>query len=110
MGRRRIPPPASPAPPTSLPAAVVEDERDLHQLTAAEAALELERFLADWSRRRPGAVLRVVTGRGAHSPSGPVLRPLVGQLLAGRLARFVEDFAAEAGGGAFRVRVRGERR
>jgi DNA-nicking Smr family endonuclease len=88
---------------------VVEDERDLHELTAAEAALELERFLVGWSRSHPGAVVRVITGRGTHSRRRPVLPPLVRSLLAGRLARWVEDYSAEPGGGAFRIRVRAGR-
>jgi len=109
MGRRR-PRLAKPSGPSdSLHAAVVDDERDLHHLTAAEAAVQLEVFLVGWSRRRTGAVVRVITGRGNRSPGGPVLRPLVRELLAGRLAPVVEDYVTEAGGGAYVIRVRGER-
>jgi DNA-nicking Smr family endonuclease len=88
---------------------VVDDERDLHHLTAAEAAVALESFLVGWSRRRPGAVVRVVTGRGNRSQGGPVLKPRVRELLTGRLAPIVEDYAVESGGGAYRVRLRAER-
>jgi DNA-nicking Smr family endonuclease len=108
MGRRRPKRPAPADAPASLHAAVVEDERDLHELTAAEAALQLESFLAGWSRRRPGAVVRVITGKGTRSPHGPVLKPLVRDLLAGRLASLVADYRVEAGGGAYRIRVRRE--
>lgn len=87
---------------------MVEDERDLHALTAAEAALQLESFLAGWSRRRPGAVVRVITGKGTRSPNGPVLKPLVRSLLSGRLAALVDDYVAEASGGAYLIRVRRE--
>jgi DNA-nicking Smr family endonuclease len=86
---------------------VVAGELDLHSLTAAEAAVELESFLKGWSRRRPGAVLLVITGRGNRSPQGPVLQPRVRALLAGRLAPWVAEYAAESGGGAYRVRVSG---
>jgi DNA-nicking Smr family endonuclease len=108
MGRRRPRSPAPSEPTGTLHAAIVDDERDLHHLTAAEAAAALESFLIGWSRRRPGAVLRVITGRGNRSPGGPVLRPLVRDLLTGRLAPVVADHAVEAGGGAYLVRVRRE--
>ena len=78
MGRRR-PRSAKPSGPShSLHAAVVEDERDLPSLTAAEAAVQLESFLVGWSRRRPGAVVRVITGKGNRSQGGPVLKPACG--------------------------------
>ena len=109
MGRRRPRSPKSSEPSATLHGAVVDDERDLHHLTAAEAAVQLESFLLGWSRRRPGAVLRVITGKGNRSQGGPVLRPLVRGLLTGRLAPVVEDYAVESGGGAYLVRVRRER-
>ena len=109
MGRRRPHSPKPSGPSGSLHAAIVEDERDLHHLTAAEAAVQLESFLVGWSRRRSGAVVRVITGRGNRSPEGPVLRPLVRALLTGRLEPVVEDFVVETGGGAYLIRVRGER-
>jgi DNA-nicking Smr family endonuclease len=108
MGRRRARSPEAPGPAGSIHAAVVEDERDLHFLTAPEAAVQLESFLVGWSRRRPGAVLRVITGRGNRSRGGPVLKPRVRELLVGRLAPVVADWAVESGGGAYLVRVRGE--
>ncbi len=108
MGRRRPRPPKPPSPSDSLHFAVVVDEKDLHHLTAAEAEVQLESFLLGWSRHRPGAVVRVITGRGNRSAGGPVLQPRVRELLAGRLARLVEDYALESGAGAYRVRVRGE--
>ena len=109
MGRRRSrqPPPSGPSNP--LHSAIVEDERDLHHLTAEEAAVQLEFFLVGWSRRRSGAVVRVITGRGNRSPGGPVLRPLVRALLSGRLAPVVEDYVVETGGGAYLIRVRPDR-
>jgi DNA-nicking Smr family endonuclease len=109
MGRRR-PRSAKPSGPShSLHAAVVDDERDLHFLTAAEAAVQLESFLVGWSRRRAGVVVRVITGKGNRSQGGPVLQPRVRELLVGRLSPVVEDHALESGGGAFLIRVRGQR-
>ena len=109
MGRRRPRSPKASGPTDSLHAAIVVDERDLHHLTAAEAAVQLESFLVGWSRRRPGAVVRVITGKGNRSQGGPVLKPLVPELLVGRLAPVVEDYAVESGGGAYLIRVRGQR-
>jgi DNA-nicking Smr family endonuclease len=109
MGKRRARSPKPSGPTGTLHVAIVEDERDLHQLTAAEAAAQLEAFLLGWSSRRSGAVVRVITGRGNRSPGGPVLRPLVRELLAGRLAPVVEDWVVETGGGAYLIRVRGRR-
>ena len=107
MGKRRSRNPAPSGPIGTLHSAVVDDERDLHELTTAEAEAQLEPFLLGWSRRRSGAVVRVITGRGNRSPDGPVLRPLVRRLLEGRLAPLVEEFVVEAGGGAYLIRVRG---
>ena len=109
MGKRRPRSPAPSGPTGTLHTAIVDDERDLHHLTGAEAAVQLETFLVGWSRRRSGAVVRVITGRGNRSPGGPVLRPLVRELLKGRLAPLVEDYAVETGGGAYLIRVRGKR-
>jgi DNA-nicking Smr family endonuclease len=107
MGRRRARPAGPSGSGGSLRAAVVEAELDLHGLTAAEAAVKLESFLKGWSDRSAGAVLRVITGRGNRSPEGPVLQPRVRALLAGPLAALVAEYAAEPGGGAYRVRVSG---
>jgi len=109
MGKRRPRSPGPSGPTGTLHGAIVDDERDLHHLTADEAAVQLESFLVGWSRRRPDAVVRVITGRGNRSAGGPVLRPLVRKLLGGRLAPVVADFVVETGGGAYLIRVRGER-
>jgi DNA-nicking Smr family endonuclease len=109
MGKRRSRSPTPSGPTRTLHAAIVDDERDLHQLTAAEAAAQLEAYLLGWSTRRSGAVVRVITGRGNRSPGGPVLQPLVRALLKGRLAALVEDYAVETGGGAYLIRVRAKR-
>ena len=109
MGRRRPRSPGPSGPSDSLHSAIVEDERDLHALTADEAAVALEIFLAGSSERHPGAVVRVITGRGNRSRGGPVLLPRVRELLVGRLAPYVADFVVETGGGSYRIRVRAVR-
>lgn len=107
MGKRRPRSPEPSGPVDTLHGAIVDDERDLHQLTAHEAEAQLEALLRGWNARRAGAVVRVITGRGNRSPGGAVLQPLVRRLLAGRLAPWVEDFVLERGAGAYLVRVRG---
>lgn len=84
----------------------VEDETDLHRLDARSAEIKLESFLMRWSRTKPTAVVRVITGRGNRSDSGPVLQPLVRELLRGRLGRYVKRFTMDAGGGAFLLEVK----
>jgi DNA-nicking Smr family endonuclease len=49
---------------------------DCHGLTAAEAETALHRFLAQAGRTALRTV-RIITGKGLHSPGGPVLRDLV---------------------------------
>lgn len=51
-------------------------ECDCHGLTAAEAETALHRFLARADRTALRTV-RIITGKGLHSPGGPVLRDLV---------------------------------
>jgi hypothetical protein len=48
-------------------------------------------FLLRCSRTRPGAVVRVITGRGNRSAGPAVLQPLVGRLLRGPLSRYVAE-------------------
>lgn len=61
---------------------------DLHGVAAADAIRKVEWFLdnAVFHRCR---VVRIVTGKGAHSQSGPILRPLVENYLVGPGRRFV---------------------
>jgi DNA-nicking Smr family endonuclease len=50
-------------------------------------------------------VLLVITGRGNRSAGAPVLQRRVRELLKGRLKPLVKEYAAESGGGAYRIRV-----
>lgn len=51
-------------------------EFDCHGLTAVEAEKKLHRFIAQ-AGRTSLRTLRVITGKGLHSPGGPVLRDMV---------------------------------
>lgn len=52
-----------------------QDELDLHGMTQQEAELALKRFLLYAQQARLKTV-RIITGKGLHSPQGPVLRDL----------------------------------
>jgi DNA-nicking Smr family endonuclease len=106
MGRRRIPLKGSDGPIDSLVGKPVDGSTDLHTLDARTAELQLEAFLTRWAAAKPGAVVRVITGRGNRSEGPAVLKPLVRELLDGRLARYVRRYSTEAGGGAYLVQMR----
>lgn len=90
----------------TLLAALPVRSLDLHGLTAGQAEPRLRNFLMTCGRTVPGQVVRVVTGKGKGSPGGPVLEPLVRQLLGGSLASYVDEFTAEGGGGSYLVRIK----
>lgn len=57
-----------------------QEELDLHGMTAAQAALRVEGYVIDAHRRRL-VVVRIITGKGNHSPRGPVLPEVVAATL-----------------------------
>jgi DNA-nicking Smr family endonuclease len=80
---------------------------DLHGQSVAEAEVNALRFLRTQARARPGAVVRLITGRGRGGGGAPV-RTRVRTLLR-RLREeggVVVDYAIEAGEGSFVVRLR----
>ena len=81
-------------------------ELDLHGLGAIEARSAVRAFLESWGRRKAGAVVHVITGKGKGSPGGPVLRGLVKTLLQGELRALVAEWGLDDGEGGYRVRVR----
>ena len=68
-----------------------EASLDLHGVPAAEAVRKVDWFLENANFHGCRVVL-IVTGKGAHSESGPVLRPLVEAYLAGPGQRFVVEW------------------
>lgn len=105
MARRRRPAPlpANPFDPLDGP---VGQTLDLHGTGAAEARTSVKRFIETAARHSPGTLVHVITGKGRGSPGGPVLKPVVRQLLAGELGRLTRDWAEDPDGGGFLVRVR----
>ncbi|HXZ48340.1 MAG TPA: Smr/MutS family protein [Usitatibacter sp.] len=80
----------------------IQDQVDLHGLTAEEAARATARFLADCLRRGVRCV-RIVHGKGLGSRGRePVLKRRIRRLLARRseVLAFVEPRAVHGGGGA----------
>jgi DNA-nicking Smr family endonuclease len=81
-------------------------ELDLHGLGAMEARSVVRTFLETWRRRKPGAVVHIITGKGKGSAGGPVLRGMVKSLLQGELRGMVSQWGLDDGEGGYRVRVR----
>lgn len=69
----------------------------------------MDGFLTEWAQRQPGAVLRIITGKGNRSMDGPVLLEAVGDLLRGQLGQQVTDMIRDSGGGGWVVRLVDER-
>ncbi len=81
---------------------VIQDDLDLHGLTADEAAAATADFLAE-CRRRGLRCVRIVHGKGLRSAGRePILKRRVRKLLTRReeVIAFVEPRAAHGGGGA----------
>jgi DNA-nicking Smr family endonuclease len=83
-----------------------DDELDLHGFSANEAAPAVRAFLERSQRRKAGAIVHIITGKGRGSPAGPVLRGIVAGLLKGPLAILAAEWAPDDAGGGFKVRVR----
>jgi DNA-nicking Smr family endonuclease len=84
-----------------------DSEFDLHGQTVLEAVANAERFLRAQGKARPGAVVRVVTGRGRAGGGAPI-RTRVGTLLRGMRDQgtVVRDYLLEDSEGSFLVRLR----
>ena len=106
--RRRKPPP----PPEAQPgfADPLLDERpvaelDLHGVPAADAERRVMDFVQTMARLHAGRVVRIITGKGLHSPAGPVLLGVVEGVLKGPGSLVVGAFRRDPFGGGIRVRV-----
>ncbi len=83
-----------------------DGELDLHGFGAIEARSAVRAFLESWRRRKAGALVHIITGKGKGSAGGPVLRGLVRTLLQGELRGMVSEWGLDDGEGGYRVRVR----
>jgi DNA-nicking Smr family endonuclease len=80
---------------------------DLHGQTVLEAVANAERFLRAQARARPGAVVRLITGRG-RSGAGAPIRTRVRTLLRAlkESGAVVRDYGLEETEGSYLVRLR----
>ena len=84
---------------------------DLHGLPVLEAVRAAEQFVASQRRARPGALVRIITGRGRAGGGAPI-RTRVRTLLR-RLAEqggTVRQFELEETEGSYLVRLGGQAR
>ena len=79
---------------------------DLHGYTLAEAVRTAKNFVVTWQRRAPGAVVRIITGKGKGSANGPVLRERVRRLLKSELRGLVAESTLALDEGGFLVRLK----
>ena len=81
---------------------------DLHGQSVLEAVRSSGQFLATQRKARPGAVVRLITGRGSGGGGAPV-RGRVGTLLRQlkETGTVVRDYQREHGEGSFLVRLAG---
>ena len=80
---------------------------DLHGQSVLEAVKNAESFLRSQARARPGAIVRVVTGRGKGGGDAPIrsrTRTLLRRLK--EQGTVVGDYVLEDGEGSFLVRLR----
>jgi DNA-nicking Smr family endonuclease len=78
----------------------------LHGQRVLEAAANAERFLRAQARARPGAVVRLITGRGRSGGGAPIRTRTRTLLRALRDEGVVRDYLLEDGEGSFLVRLR----
>jgi DNA-nicking Smr family endonuclease len=81
---------------------------DLHGQTVSEAVSNAERFLRAQAKARPGAVVRLITGRGRAGGGAPIRTRVRTMLKVLREeGRVVRDFVLEDSDGSFLVRLAG---
>lgn len=81
-----------------------DDTLDLHGMTASEALPAVTAFVQRVRRRKPGALVHVITGKGRGSPGPPVLKTRVRTLLRGG-ALPVADWVEDVDGGGYLVKL-----
>jgi DNA-nicking Smr family endonuclease len=80
---------------------------DLHGQAAAEAVNNAERFLLAQARARPGAVVRIITGRGRAGGGAPIRTGVRSLLRRWREeSRVIRDYLLEESEGSFLIRLK----
>ena len=79
---------------------------DLHGQTVLEAAANAERFLRAQAKARPGAVVRLITGRGRGGSGAPVRTRVRGLLRTLKASgAVVRDYTLEETEGSYLIRL-----
>lgn len=107
MGRRRFSEPEASGPINTLHGATAVAELDLHGETADPGRQKVVWFVDRWRKQHPGAVVRIITGRGNRSTTGTVLLPMVRDHLDGACAHRVQEWRTELSGGSVVVLLKG---
>ncbi len=81
-------------------------ECDLHGHTVESALRKVRNDLATFRRRKAGAVVHVITGKGSGSTGPARIRPAVGKALSGELASLIDGFERDIEDGGFLVRLK----
>lgn len=100
--RRRSAPPPNPFDPLDGP---IADVIDLHGYRVDEARARVVAAVTRAHRRHRGELVHIITGKGRHSPEGPVLGTRIRTLLRGDLAPLIKAFGSDLDGGGYLVRL-----
>ena len=106
MGKRRAINPEPSGPLFGLHGSAISDQLDLHGEVADVASRKATWFIDRWARQQPGAVVRIITGKGNRSTAGKaVLEPAIRRILDENASEHVREWTTDIGGGSFLVRV-----
>jgi DNA-nicking Smr family endonuclease len=87
----------------------VDDEIDLHGLTAAAARERVKSGLERVRQQKPGGLVLLITGKGNNSSGQPVLKRAVRAMLANEALPQVAKWGLDHGEGGYLVRLKGGR-
>ncbi len=83
---------------------VIENELDLHGLTSYEAEYEVQEFLKN-SRNSGFKVVKIITGKGLHSPGEAVLKKITREILVQQNLKFSTGKIQDGGSGVFIIKL-----
>ena len=81
---------------------IIQNTIDLHGLSLGEALIAVESFITE-SQQKKHTMICIITGKGIHSPSGPVLKKNIQIFLREQGISFRDAKIQEGGSGALIV-------
>lgn len=87
----------------------VDEQIDLHGLTAASARERVRSGLERARKKVPGGLVLVITGKGKNSSGQPVLKGVVRAMLSADTLPQVARWGLDFGEGGYLVRLKGGR-